>query len=109
MKKILSALLALYLLAPAGYSQDNEIRPKAIGVSFFLNDFVTASRIRNTSLNQVISDKSFAKLKDMNPGLAITYFKGLKKHLDAAISLGGSFLRYPMPNKSFVNDRFLLE
>ncbi len=109
MKKILSALFALYLLIPASYGQDDEIRPKALGISFFLNDFVTPSRIRTTSLSQVISDKKFAKLKEMNPGLAITYFKGLRKHVDYSASLGGSFLRYPMPNKSFTNENLLLE
>lgn len=41
MKKILSAFLALYLLVPASYSQDDETRPKALGISLFMNDFVT--------------------------------------------------------------------
>jgi OOP family OmpA-OmpF porin len=109
MKKILSALLALYLLVPASYAQDTEIRPKAIGVSFFLNDFVTANRIRTTSLSSVVSNKTSASLSEMNAGLAINYFKGLKKHVDVAMSLGGSFLRYPMPNKTFTNDRLLVE
>ena len=78
MKKILAALLALYLLVPATYGQKELISPKAIGISFFLNDFITAARIRTTSLSQVLSDKKWAKFKDMSPGLAITYFKGLK-------------------------------
>jgi OOP family OmpA-OmpF porin len=109
MKKILSALFALYLLVPNSYGQTDEIRPKAIGVSFFLNDFVSASRIRTTSLSKVIADKQFAALSDMSPGLAINYFQGLKKHVDAAFSLGGSFLRYPMPNKTFQQEHLLLE
>ncbi len=44
----------------------------------------------------------------MTPGIAITYFKGLKKHVDFAGTLGGNFLKYPFPNKSFFNDNFLL-
>ena len=52
MKKILSAIIALYLIAPAAKAQDDEIRPKAIGVSFFVNDFITPDRIRTTSLSQ---------------------------------------------------------
>lgn len=109
MKKILFALFALYLLAPASYGQDDEIRPPAIGISFFMNDFLTPSRIRTTSLSSVISNKQFAKFKEMTPGLAVTYFKGIKKHIDFAATLGGSFVRYPMPGKSFTNDNFLLE
>ena len=38
MKKILSAIIALYLIVPSAKAQDDEIRPKAIGVSFFVND-----------------------------------------------------------------------
>ncbi|MBE2231263.1 MAG: thrombospondin type 3 repeat-containing protein, partial [Chitinophagaceae bacterium] len=109
MKKILSALFALYLLVPAARAQDDEIRPKALGVSFFLNDFVTADRIRTTSLTSVISNRQFAKIQEMSPGIAITYFQGLRPRLDVAASLGGSFLRYPMPNKSFADNSLLLE
>ncbi|MEO6610664.1 MAG: OmpA family protein [Chitinophagaceae bacterium] len=110
MKKILSALFALYLLVPnKSYGQNDEIRPKALGISFFLNDFITPERIRTTSLSTVISNKKFAKMREMSPGLAITYFKGLKKHVDIAATLGGSFVRYPMPGKTFSDDKFLLE
>ncbi|MBI3138544.1 MAG: OmpA family protein [Sphingobacteriales bacterium] len=109
MKKILSAIIALYLIVPAVKAQDDEIRPKAIGVSFFLNDFITPDRIRTTSLSQVISSKRFAKIKEMAPGMAVTYFKGVRKHIDVAASLGASFLRYPMPNKSFSDNSLLLE
>ena len=109
MKKILAAFIALYLLMPASYGQDDEIRPKALGISFFLNDFITPNRIRTTSLTQVFSDKKWAKLRDMTPGLAINYFKGIGRYFDFAGSIGGSFLQYPMPNKTFSDDKFLLE
>lgn len=109
MKKILSAFLALYLLVPASYSQDDETRPKALGISLFMNDFVTPARIRSSSLVKVLADKKLAKLSEMNAGLAITYFKGIRKHIDYSVTLGGSFLRYPMPNKSFASDKLLLD
>ncbi len=110
MKKILSAIIALYLLVPAAFAQKGEYkRLPAIGISFFLNDFITAERIRSTSLSQVLADKKWAKMRQMSPGLAITYFKGLTDHIDFAASLGGSFVNYPMPGKSFANDNFLLD
>lgn len=109
MKKIITALFALYLLVPATYGQDDDIRPKGLGISFFLNDFVSANRIRTTSLTQVLSNKQFAKLRDMSPGLAITYFKGITRHIDFAGTLGGSFVQYPMPNKVFSDDKLLTE
>ncbi|MFN8291718.1 MAG: OmpA family protein [Chitinophagaceae bacterium] len=109
MKKILSALLALYLLVPTSYGQDDEIRPKALGISFFVNDFVSPARIRSSSLVKVLGDNKMAKFGEMNPGFALSYFKGIRKHVDYTASLGGSFLRYPMPNKSFSTDNLLLE
>ncbi len=109
MKKILFVLLALYLLVPASYGQDDETRPQALGVSFFMNDFVSPQRIRTTSLSKVLADRNMANLREMSPGLAITYFKGISKHVDFAASIGGSFVDYPMPNKIFDNNNFLLE
>ena len=110
MKKILALLLALYLFAPASFAQDDEIRPAAIGVSFILNDFTTADRIRSTSLSKVLTNKNWAKFKDMSPGIAVTYFKGLRKHLDFAGTLAGSFVNYTPLNKVPISgDKFLLE
>ena len=108
MKKILAVCIALYFLTPMAHAQDDEIRRPAIGISFFFNDFATAEKIRSTSLSRVFRDKQWAKFSEMSPGLAIHYFKGLKKHLDFAGSLGGSFVKYPFPGKTFSNDRFLL-
>jgi len=110
MKKILSAVVALYLIVPALHAQKGAYtREPAIGISFFLNDFQTPDRIRTTSLSKVLADKSFAKMREMSPGLTISYFKGLNDHVDFAGSLGGAFLNYPMPGKSFSGDNFLLE
>jgi OmpA-OmpF porin, OOP family len=108
MKKILAAILALYLFVPGLNAQDDEIRQSAIGISFTLTDFTTAQKIRSTSLAQVLSNKGWSDFNDMSPGLAINYFKGLAKHIDFAATLGGSFLNYPFPNRTFNGDRFLL-
>ena len=108
MKKLLAACLAVYFIVPAMKAQDDEIRRPAIGISFSLTDFQTANLIRTTSLNKVLGNKQWADLSDMSPGIGVHYFKGLRKHMDFAVTLNGSFLRYPMPNKNFANDRFLL-
>ncbi len=110
MKKILAVLLALYLFVPDSYGQDDDIRPAAIGVSFFLNDFVTPARIRSTSLSRVFRDNQWANGNEMSPGIALSYFKGLRKHVDFAGTLAGSFVRYPFRNRAaFSTDKFLLE
>lgn len=109
MKKIIAILLALTLLGPSGFGQDDEIRPAAIGISFFLQDFATADRIRSTSFSKVLADNKWAKPKEMSPGIGITYFKGLTKRVDFAGSLLGSFVRYPFPkHQPFSDDNFLL-
>ncbi|MFI5130868.1 MAG: OmpA family protein [Chitinophagales bacterium] len=110
MKKFLAVLMAMAVFMSAGLGQGDEIRPAALGISFFLNDFKTAERIRTTSLSQVLSNKRWAKPKEMSPGLAITYFKGVSKHVDFAGSLAGSFVQYPFPKHApFGSDKFLLE
>ena len=110
MKKILAACLFVHLLVTHANAQfEDEIRRSAIGVSFFLNDYQTAQKIRSTSLTTVFRNKQWSKLKDMSAGLAVYYFKGLSRHMDFAGSLGGSFARFPLPNKTFTNDKFLLE
>ncbi len=110
MKKILSALIALYLLVPAVNAQKEDYRrPAAIGISFFLNDFVTADRIRSTSLSSVLGNKKLAKIRQMSPGLAFSYFKGLANHVDFVGTIGGSYVQYPMPGKIFNGEKFLLE
>ncbi|MBN8880311.1 MAG: OmpA family protein [Sphingobacteriales bacterium] len=109
MKKILVVLMALCFLSPASFAQNPEIRPAAIGVSFFFNDYLTASRIRSQSLSNVLMNKQWAKTKEMSPGLAISYFKGLHKNIDVAGTLAGSFVREALRDKVFSSDKFLLE
>lgn len=109
MKKVLSVIVLFFMLCTAASAQSDLIRPKAVGVSFFFNDFVTPERIRTTSMNQVLADKRFARMREMTSGLAVTYFKGLRPHIDMATSLGASFFRYPMPGKNFTNNSMLLE
>src|ERR1043166_328708 len=109
MKKFLALLLSCYVFIPAVFGQDDEVRRPALGISFVLKDYTTASLIRTTSLSAVMRDKKWAKLKDMNPGLAVTYFNGLKKYIDFAGTLTGSFVNYPVVGNSFSDTRFLLE
>ena len=41
MKKLFTSLLVICLLTVHGFAQNNYIRPKALGVSFVMNDFKT--------------------------------------------------------------------
>ena len=108
MKKILVSLLVVFV-SSVSMAQDDEIRPTSIGVSFTLTDFITADRIRTTSLSNVLSKDQWAKISEMSPGLSVTYYKGLTPHLDFAGTLAASFLQYPFPNRPLAEqDKLLL-
>ena len=110
MKNVLAGLILFCFLYTNVSAQDKPIRPRALGISFIMNDFTTAQRIRGGSLSQVFRDKSWAKFKEMSPGLALTYFKGLKPHIDFAGTLAASYVNYPLRNKpEGSSDALLLE
>lgn len=110
MKKFLMVLLVPILLASEGFAQKGAYtRPSALGISFTFTDYTTAQRIRSSSLSSVLKDKQAAKIKDMAPGFALTYFKGLSNHVDLATTLLGTFVEVPLPDDPFPSDHFLLE
>ncbi|HEX2608589.1 MAG TPA: OmpA family protein [Flavisolibacter sp.] len=110
MKKILASFVFILTIALGTKAQDTLIRPSALGVSFFLNDFTTAQRIRSSSLNTVIREKTWAKFREMSPGLALTYFKGVQKHIDFAGTLAASFPSTPVvSNPNAGRDGLFLE
>jgi len=111
MKKTTAEVFFFLIICCQIHGQDAPLRPKALGVSFIMNDFSTAERIRNSSLATVFRDKQWAKFKEMSPGLAITYFQGLKPRLDFAGSLAASYVSYPLRNNKPAesSDALLLE
>ena len=72
MKKFMVSVVALTAFAFNSFAQNttsntNYIRPKALAVSFVLNDFQTPGRIRSGSLGSVFNNKQWAKMKEMSP------------------------------------------
>ncbi|MEJ7737375.1 MAG: hypothetical protein WKF97_08115 [Chitinophagaceae bacterium] len=111
MIKNLVLLLATVMIVPAAFSQnsDNTKKP-ALAIYFLFNDFKTANSIRSNSLSSVLKDKQFAKLKEMSPGLAVSYLKGIAPNFDFSTTLAGSFLDYPFEGKVLSgNESLLLE
>lgn len=111
MKKIF-ALLISFLFISHSFSQDDKqsyVRKPAFGISFLFNDYITPRRIRGGSLSSVLANKQKAKFSEMEPGIAVTYFKGLNNNLDIAATLGGSFVEYPVGSDNESTGRFLLE
>ena len=110
MKKLFLLFISFGIFA-ASFGQNSDYKKtRALGVSFFLNDFQTASDIRTNGLTSVIRNKNYFKTSRMNPGLAINYLSGISNHVDFIGTLGGSFLEYPNSNiPSSGGTSFLLE
>jgi len=107
MKKLVFSLASIACFATA-FAQDDYKKSPSIGVHLVLNDFKTAADIRRNGLSNVIRDKDWTKVKDMNAGLALSYIQGLSNHVDFAATLAGSFLDYPVPNKISDGQQYLL-
>ncbi|HEU4574381.1 MAG TPA: OmpA family protein [Chitinophagaceae bacterium] len=96
MKKILIVCLCVYFALSSATAQKGAyIRPSGFGFSFVLNDYATPQRIRNGSITQVFRDKKWAKLKEMGPGIAVNYYRGITNHLDIAATLAASSADVP--------------
>lgn len=110
MKKYLLLVSAgVFLLTASAFAQDAKDLPKSFGVSFFLNDFATAAKIRTTSLNTVVNEKSFSRIGEMSAGLAVNYFKQMQPRMSYAASLGLSGMRYPMPGRNITKSSMLVD
>jgi len=109
MKKITGLLMVMVMLTTMVMGQDDDVIQKpTFGVHFFLNDFKSAAAIRANSLGMVLKNQEFGKVKEMSPGLAVNFIKGLSRNYDFTTTLAGSFVDYPMPNKAAFGRDFLL-
>jgi OOP family OmpA-OmpF porin len=109
MKKILFSVLALGLFVNSFAQSDYKKRP-ALAIHFLLDDFQSASDIRNNGLASLLKSKQWHKAGRMVAGMAFSYIQGMTDHLDFSTTLSGSFVNYPIPGKpSFNANEFLLE
>ena len=111
MKKIPCLIAAVLLLQSFAFSQDEDlIQGPTFGVHFFFNDFKSAEAVRKNSLAIVFKNQEFGNIKEMSPGLALSYTQGFSKYFDISATLSGSFLDYPMPgHAAFGEESLLLE
>lgn len=107
-------IMAILVLQTTAFAQDapeeDYRQDPALGIHFFLMDFETATKIRNSSLSSVLANKQFGKTKDMSPGLAISYSQGLSNHFDFSATFAGGFVDYHRRNlPPSGEDHFLME
>lgn len=111
MRKITGTLLALVVLHSVVTAQTKgSVQKSSFAVHFVFNDFSTAAKVRANNLGIVLKNREFGKLKEMAPGLAFNYMKGMSRNFDLSATLAGTFVDYPIPNKpAFGRDLLLLE
>ena len=108
MKKTLFLLITISIVMPS--LAQNHTKPAFLGVNFFLNDFSAPKTIHSNGLAYVVRNKQLFKPANMTPGLTVSYLDGLSEHVDLNLSLGGSFIDYPLRNTALSgNDHLLLE
>ncbi len=97
MKQFILSILTM-IAGTIAYGQDEYQKLPSLGIHFFVNDFETASELRSTNLANTIKNKQYAKTARMNPGLAVSYVRGVGKYVDISVSLAGSFVDYAVPS-----------
>ncbi|MBN9350908.1 MAG: OmpA family protein [Chitinophagaceae bacterium] len=109
MKKFLLLTMVMGISVVSFCQEKDNTKGKALGFSFFLNDFQAASVLRSQGVVDLFKGKNFFNTNTMNPGVAFNYYQGLTKHIDFVASLGGSFLNYPGPDMAGSGNKFYLE
>jgi OOP family OmpA-OmpF porin len=71
-----------------------------LGLHFTQHDFQTAADLKSMGLSAVFEKGTWNDLKNMNPGLAISYTDGITDNLDVMARLGYSEARYRRPNST---------
>lgn len=93
MKIFFLIIFSLVLLQlPAQTTINN--KPATVSMHIFYTDFSTASKIRSSSLSNVLQNKLWSALNNMQMGLGFTYHKGITRKLDFAAAIDGSFTDY---------------
>ena len=110
MKKLYLSIVTLLLIISVFAQDVDRKRPASVGISFFVSDFVAGTQIKNNGLAHAIRNNNLFNTSNFNAGFGVSYLKGLRNQIDFVGNLGGSFVDYPVPNKTATgNESFLLE
>jgi len=96
MRKIYGCLILLFL-AVAGFAQNKDyVKKPTVALFFGANDFLTAQRIRSSSLSSVLSNKSWANVREIDAAFGVSYLQGLNEMIDYSFNFSTSALEYPI-------------
>jgi len=110
MKKIILLFVTMAITSVV-FSQTTSLKKlPTLGIGFNLKDFKTPDLIKNYSLSSVLVNKSDAKISEMAPGIAVSYYQGLTDNIDFMSTLGACFSAYQYKSKPLGTDaNFLLD
>ncbi|MCU0404882.1 MAG: OmpA family protein [Chitinophagaceae bacterium] len=96
MRKILSGFLFIFSAITVN-AQDNKEFKKSPTIAVFggAYDFVTAARIRNTSLSKVLGNKNWADLNEMDFAFGVSYLNGINNYFDYSVNFFTGNSNYP--------------
>ena len=93
MKQKLTFILALSLFATAAFAQNKmrsgDKKGPLIGLHFNLADFNAPTGIKDPATGKV-----YSKLKDMDKGFSLSFWKGLTSRIDLSIKANAMFRDY---------------
>ena len=97
MKQKLTLILALTLLATSGFSQkkmsNGSKKGTLLGLHYNMADFNAPIGIKDPS-----TGKTYSKMRDMDKGFSVSYWRGLKSKIDFSVKLSGMFGDYAARN-----------
>lgn len=97
MKQKLTLILVLTLLATSGFSQkkmsNGSKKGTLLGLHYNMADYNAPIGIKDPS-----TGKTYSKMRDMDKGFSVSYWKGLKSKIDFSVKLSGMFGDYAARN-----------
>ena len=110
MKKIISIIVLGILTLQLAAQVPQERKPSTLAFHIFYNDFNTAQQIKTSSLNNVLKNRLWTKIGDMQTGFGINYFKGIRNKIDFVATIDGSWTDYLYEDGStYGSNQFLLD
>jgi outer membrane protein OmpA-like peptidoglycan-associated protein len=110
MKKIISIIVLGILALQLNAQVTQERKPSTLAFHIFYNDFNTAQQIKTSSLNNVLKNRLWTKIGDMQTGFGINYFKGIRNKIDFVATIDGSWTDYLYEDGTFYgSNQFLLD
>src|ERR1035437_2861288 len=97
MKKLF-ILITLFLFTKVNAQQF--IKSPTLGIHYSLTDFETVSKIKSTSLSDVLTNKDWSLPSQMMTGIGADFFTGISKHIDfeASVNYTKGINTYNLPS-----------